>query len=144
MFPRRGERRNTVPGSKNKVHNSTSTALPPKNYITIKDNNEVQVPNLINIYRHEYKSKHFQFGTTLSTEAYQHELTQTTEHCNKMIKELKMTEEDLRWIGDEIGYQATWPLQTKIFRIAQLNVNGLSFTKDNYKIDLFLQGLMAM
>ena len=49
MFPRRGERRRVAPGFKNKVHNS-NTALPPKNYITIKDNNEVQVPNLINIY----------------------------------------------------------------------------------------------
>jgi hypothetical protein len=90
------------------------------------------------------RSHHIQFGTTLPTKDYQEELAQTTTHCTKMIKELNMPPDDLRWIGDEITYQDNWPIQTQTFRISQLNVNGLSFTKDNYKIDLYLQGLMAM
>ena len=143
MSARKEERRNMAPGSDNRI-GIKNTALPPKNYIQIKDYSEVQVPNLINIYRHEYKSKHFQFGTTLSTEKYQQELLQTTEHCNTMIKELNMTEEDMRWVGDAIQYQDTWPIQSNTFRIAQLNVNGFSFAKDNFNIDLYLQGLMAM
>ena len=61
-----------------------------------------------------------------------------------MIKELKMTDDDLRWIGDKMIYQESWPVQNKTFRIAQLNVNGLSFAKDNFKIDMYLQGLMAL
>jgi hypothetical protein len=143
MFSRARERKTTGLGSKKRVHCST-TALPPKNYITLTDNKEIKVPNLINIYRHEYKSKHFQFGTTLSTKEYQQHLQSSTEHCSKMIKELNMTEEDLQWVGDEIDFQGGWPMQSSIFRVAQLNVNGFSFSKDNYKIDLFLQGLMAM
>jgi len=81
-----------------------TTKLPPKNYIQIKDREETAVPNLINIYRHEYKSKHFQFGTSLATKEYQKELEEETEHCKHIIKELDMTGDDLRWVGDKITH----------------------------------------
>jgi hypothetical protein len=143
MFFMKEERKSKALGSRKKVHQHI-TSLPPQNYITLTDKKEIQVPNIINIYRHEYKSKHFQFGTSLPAKEYQNELEQTTQHCTKMIRELNMSDNDLRWIGDEIKYNEDWPLQRKNFRIAQLNVNGFSFSKDNYKIDLYLQGIMAM
>ena len=34
-------------------------------------------------------------------------------------------------------------MKSNVLRIAQLNVNGLSFAKDSFKIDIYLQGLMA-
>jgi hypothetical protein len=120
------------------------TRLPPKNYIKINNREEVQIPNLINIYRHEYKAKHFEFGTSLPSQEYQDELEMEAKHCTKMIRELRLTEKDLQWIGDTMEYQETWPIQRKTLRVAQLNVNGLSFIKDNFKIDMYLQALLAM
>ena len=131
-------------GSKKTKKVQHTTRLPPKNYIKMNKQDQIQTPNLINIYRHEYKSKHFQFGTSLPTKQYQAELTQLTSHCNDMIKTLNMTEEDKSWIGDEITYQESWPTTSRTLRIAQLNVNGFSFAKDNFKIDIYLQGLMAL
>ena len=122
---------------------TTITTLPPKNYMHMKENEQIELPNLINIYRHEYKSKHFQFGTALSTKSYREEVEQTTIHCNNMIRELNITGKDLQWVGDEMTFQDDWPIKSNVLRIAQLNVNGLSFAKDNFKIDMYLQGLMA-
>ena len=145
MFTGRRERGNSsFFGSRRARTVRPNTVLPPKNYITIKDNKQVQVPNLINIYRHEYKAKHFKFGTSLPTNKYQSELAETTQHCNTMIKDLRLTGEDMRWMGDEINYQEDWPVNSNTFRVAQLNVNGFSFAKDNFKIDIYLQGLMAL
>jgi exonuclease III len=120
------------------------TTLPPKNYMIRNDEDEIKVPNLINIYRHEYKAKHFRFGTTLPAEKYQKELARSAKHCTEMIKELNMTNEDLQWVGDEMVFSEEWPVRSKNFRIVQLNVNGLSFAKDNFKIDMYLQGIMAL
>ena len=120
-----------------------TTTLPPKNYIHMKENEQIKIPNLINIYRHEYKSKHFQFGTALSTKKYREEVEKTTTHCNNTIKDLHITGKDLQWVGDEMTFQDEWPMKSNVLRIAQLNVNGLSFAKDNFKIDMYLQGLMA-
>ena len=119
------------------------TTLPPKNYIHINKYEEAHTPNLINIYRHDYKSKHFQFGTSLPTQQYQEELTKATKHCTDIVRDLNMTEEDMSWVGDELSYQDNWPIKSRTVRIAQLNVNGFSFAKDNFKIDIYLQGLMA-
>ena len=135
---------NRLFGSKNAVKGKMKTILPPKNYMTLRDNDTIQVPNLINIYKHEYKSKHFTFGTSMSTEDYHSELTHSVQHCTNMIQELKMKDDDLRWIGDEMNYTEDWPVKSKFFRIAQLNVNGFSFASDNFKIDVYLQGLMAL
>ena len=77
------------PGQGNKT-----TILPPKHYLKLNNNEETQTPNLINIYRHDYKSKHFQFGTSLLTTQYQDELTQVMKHCTDMMRELNMTDED--------------------------------------------------
>ena len=132
---------NELFGSKKK--SGKTTTLPPKNYIQIKNNEEVQIPNLINIYRQEYKAKHFQFGTSLPTEVYHNELQKAVKHCTKMIQELRLKGDDLQWIGDEMTYKEEWPVQRKTLRIAQLNINGLSFVRDNFKIDMLLQGLMA-
>ena len=130
-------------GSK-QADKGTKTKLPPKNYLHMNEIKEIQVPNLVNIYRHEYKSKHFQFGTSLPTEEYKEELEQVAKQCTTTIKEINLTEKDMSWIGDEMDYQEEWPIQKETFRIAQLNVNGLSFVKDNFKIDMFLQSIMAM
>jgi hypothetical protein len=143
MSLRQKERRSQAFRSRHKAQQHI-TVLPPKHYLQLNDKQEVQIPNLINIYRHEYKSKHFQFGTTLPHQEYQKELEKISMHCTKMIKDLNMTNNDLHWIGDEITFNENWPIQTQNFRIAQLNVNGFSFIKDNYKIDLYLQGMMAM
>ena len=51
-------------GSKKTKKVQHTTRLPPKNYIKMNEQDQIQTPNLINIYRHEYKSKHFQFGTS--------------------------------------------------------------------------------
>ena len=130
-------------GSKKIRKKTATTTLPPRNYLHMKENRQIETPNLINIYRHEYKSKHFKFGTALSTQQYKEEVEKTTNHCNKMIKELDMTGHDLQWVGDETVYNEKWPMKSNVLRIAQLNVNGLSFAQDNYKIDMYLQGLMA-
>lgn len=130
-------------GSKEIRKKTATTTLPPRNYLHMKENRQIEIPNLINIYRHEYKSKHFKFGTALSTQQYKEEVEKTTNHCNKMIKELDMTGHDLQWVGDETVYNEKWPMKSNVLRIAQLNVNGLSFAQDNYKIDMYLQGLMA-
>ena len=135
---------NVLFGSTKAIKVRTKTVLPPKNYMTLKENDTIQVPNLINIYRHEYKAKHFTFGTTMPTEVYQTELSQSAKHCTDMIRELKMTEDDLRWIGDEMNFSEEWPTKSTSFRIAQLNVNGFSFAKDNFKIDMYLQSMMAL
>jgi hypothetical protein len=119
------------------------TTLPPKNYINMKEDEQLTTPNLINIYRHEYKSKHFQFGTSMSTERYREEIQNTTQHCNKIIRELKLTGKDLQWVGDEMDYNEEWPMTSRVIRIAQMNVNGLSFAKDSFNIDMYLQSMMA-
>ena len=129
-------------GSKGK-RRTRKTKLPPKNYLHMTENEKIDTPNLISIYQHEYKSKHFQFGTALATDTYREEVQNNTRHCNKMIKELNITGDDLRWVGDEMVFHEEWPIKSNKFRIAQLNVNGLSFAKDNIKIDMYLQGLMA-
>ena len=144
MSAKESGRGDNIPFGSKANTGKVKTVLPPKNYIQIKENDEIQVPNLINIYRHEYKAKHFKFGTSLPTETYHTELKQAAKHCTAMIRDLRLTGDDLRWIGDEITHQDDWPVQRKTLRIAQLNVNGLSFAKDNFKIDLYLQGLMAM
>ena len=138
----RGEKRLFGSGRRNK--GKQTTRLPPKNYMKMTENETVKLPNLISIYRHEYKAKHFQFGTSLPTEKYRTELNKSNTHCNEMIRELKMQGDDLKWIGDEMEYHEDWPIQNKILRVAQLNVNGLSFVQDNFKIDMYLQGLMAL
>ena len=130
-------------GSNGERKKTTKTKLPPTNYLHMRENEQINTPNLINIYRHEYKSKHFQFGTALATNTYREEVAHNTKHCNRMIKELKITGDDLKWVGDEMNFQEEWPMQSNVLRIAQLNVNGLSFAKDNFKIDMYLQGLMA-
>jgi hypothetical protein len=119
------------------------TKLPPQKYLYMNEKKISEVPNILNIYKYEYISKHFQFGTALATSKYHQEIEETTSHCNEMIKTLDMTGDDLRWVGDEIIYQQEWPLQSKALRIAQLNVNGFSFAKDNFKIDMYLQALMS-
>ena len=128
-------------GSTARVGNTT---LPPKQYLTTNKNKTVELPNLTNKYNHIYKSKHFQFGTSLPTSTYQDELARVTQHCQDMTKALNLVDEDMSWVGDEIKYQDTWPLNSSSFQVAQLNVNGFSFAKDNFKIDLYLQGLMAL
>ena len=144
MFDKGNRRRVQQHFDLKQKNTGAKTKLPPKNYLHMNDKNEIKVPNLINIYRHEYKSKHFQFGTSLPTEVYEEELKAIAKQCTTTIKELELTENDMSWIGDEMEYQDEWPVQNKTFRIAQLNVNGLSFTKDNFKIDMYLQSIMAM
>jgi hypothetical protein len=129
--------------SRRKYGNKMLTKLPPKNYLYMNEQEQIDTPNLINIYRQEYKSKHFQFGTAQTTEVYREEVEKIKVHCNRAINELQMTGDDLQWIGDEMQYNEDWPMQSEVFRIAQLNVNGLSFAKDNFKIDMYLQSLMA-
>lgn len=131
-------------GSKREVQGqNTGTKLPPKNYLHIKEDEQIETPNLINIYKQEYKSKHFQFGTSLATDKYREEVEKTTNHCNRVIRELNITGKDLQWVGDTMEYNEEWPMKSDVFRIPQLNVNGLSFAQDSYKIDMYLQGLMA-
>ena len=144
MFNKGKDRRKTHHFDSKQKDKGIKTKLPPKNYLHMNDNKEIQVPNLVNIYRHEYKSKHFQFGTSLPTETYKEELEQVAKQCSTTIREINLTEKDMSWIGDEMEYQDEWPIQKETFRIAQLNVNGFSFTKDNFKIDMFLQSIMAM
>jgi hypothetical protein len=141
MFFKGKERGNTDSGSKKLERGRT--ILPPKNYIQLKEYKEVKLPNLINVYRHDYSSKHFQFGTSLPTEVYEKELKKVTHQCTQTIRDLKMTEADLNWVGDEMRFQDQWPIQRQTLRIAQINVNGLSFVNDNFNIDLLLQGMMA-
>ena len=138
-------RKGTKPfGSGKKPIQQKLTALPPDKYTKTNKHEQVQLPNLINIYRHEYKAKHFRFGTSLPTDLYRAELNQVTHHCNEMMQELNMTENDRNWIGDAMTFQEKWPKTSNTLRIAQLNVNGFSFAKDNFKIDIYLQGLMAL
>jgi hypothetical protein len=130
--------------SRRKKQIGTTTALPPKNYLYMGNREQIETPNLINIYRQEYKSKHFKFGTSLPSKEYIEELENIKDSCDKTVKELDITGDDLQWVGDKMAFQDDWPLRSTTFRIAQTNVNGLSFVKDNFKIDMYLQGLMAL